>query len=314
MTDDNDLASPAGNDQGEQLDEFRALVRSAFEEAHSKGKKDWETMTSAVLKNRLLNITRGQFSQDRYGSASFIHLVRRVPDLLDIVSTTPPFVLQIKSPISEQDEIISTPEDTTSPVGEDAFGTLLKSDLRQVRIRDDLWRAIVDYTSGSTYVLDSDTGLARPTRGNDLTLPQLPTASREEVSSWRHEFSESLRPTVDGRVVAEIEAWADGRGRQSDLPRLFRGKWAEFIKRKVIHILLGWFKERGMLPPTDMVFVTEGQGLPSSEAISEVVRTRQLRDLIIHAVRAMNYEELSQISLPASVVLRISERNPGRDD
>ena len=45
----------------EQLDEFRALIRSAFEQAQRSGKRDWEEMTSAVEKNRLSNITEDKF-------------------------------------------------------------------------------------------------------------------------------------------------------------------------------------------------------------------------------------------------------------
>jgi len=44
-----------------ELDEFRTLVRIAFGQAQQSGKPNWEEMTSAVLKNRLLNLTQGQF-------------------------------------------------------------------------------------------------------------------------------------------------------------------------------------------------------------------------------------------------------------
>ena len=59
------------------------------------------------------------------------------------------------------------------------------------------------------------------------------------------------------RFADELERWAVAGGRQSDLPGSVRGLWAEFIKLKVIHVLLDWFKERGQLPPKDMIFATE---------------------------------------------------------
>lgn len=313
MTDDSYHTLPVSEDPDEQLDEFRGLVRAAFEQAQRSGKRDWEEMTSAVLKNRLLIISEGEFSQARYGSPSFLHLVRRVPDLLEVVTDAPPFRLRIKLPITEHGDVAPVQESQAKLVGDDVFAALLKGDLRRVRIREDLWRAIIDYGSGNVYVLDPDTGLARPRTNIDIALPQLPAASREEVSSWRREFIESLEPSVRARFTDELTTWAESGGRQSELPGSIRGQWAEFLKRKVIHILLAWFADQKILPPKDMVFATEGHSLPSSPAIEEVVETRQLRNLIINAVRAMTYEELSQVSLPASVVLRISRR-PGQDD
>jgi hypothetical protein len=313
MTDDSYHTLPVPEDSDEQLDEFRGLVRAAFEQAHRSGKRDWEEMTSAVLKNRLLIISEGEFSQARYGSPSFLHLVRRVPDLLEFVTDDPPFRLRIKLPATEHGNVAPADESQAKLVSDDAFTALLKGDLRRVRIREDLWHAIIDYGSGNVYVLDPDTGLARPRTNIDIALPQLPTASREEVSSWRSEFTESLEPSVRARFTDELTTWAESGGRQSELPGSIRGQWAEFLKRKVIHILLAWFADQEILPPKDMVFATEGHTRPSSPAIEEVVETRQLRNLIINAVRAMTYEELSHVSLPASVVLRISRR-PGRDD
>jgi hypothetical protein len=314
MTDDSDLTPTAASGPDEGLDEFRTLVREAFERAQSSGKPDWGEMTSAVLKNRLLSISEGEFSQDRYGSPSFIHLVRRVPDLLDIVNDNPPFRLRIKTPITEQADIDPAQESPTTPASEDTLTVREKGHGRRTRIRDDLWRAVMDYGSGNVYVFDPDTGLARPRISSDLTLPQIPTISRGEVESWRHEFIESLEPSVKTEFSDELEAWADGRGRQSDLPGPTRGPWAKFTQGNVIQILLTWFRGQGISPPSDMVFATESRNLPSSEAIGEVVQTRRLRELIIRAVREMTYEELSQVPLPASLVLRISGRWPGQDD
>src|ERR1022692_2934383 len=177
MTDDGGSALPAPDSPVEQLDEFRALVRSAFEQAQQGGKQDWEEMTSAVLKNRLLNITKGQFSQARYGSPSFINLVRRVSDLLEIIDNSPPFHLRIISPDTVQAGEIISLEAGVQADSPGEFASLMKGDLRRRRIRDDLWHAIIDYSSGNAYVLDTNTGLARPKTVSDPSLPQLPTAS-----------------------------------------------------------------------------------------------------------------------------------------
>ncbi len=314
MTDDSDVTPPAASGLDQGLDEFRALVRAAFERALKSGKPDWGQMTSAVLKNRLLNISEGEFSQERYGSPSFIHLVRKVPDLLLVVNDHPPFLLQIKTPITEQKSIDLTQESPVKSVSEDTRTASAKDARRRTRIRDDLWRAVMDYGSGNVYVFDADADLAHPRRSDDLALPQIPTVSRDDVSSWRHEFIESLAPSIKTEFSDKLEAWAHGRGRQSDLPAPTRGPWAEFTKSKVTQILFNWFTGQGITPPSDLVIATEARHLPSSEAISEVVQTRRLRELIIRAVREMTYEELSQMPLPASVFLRTSGRWPGQND
>lgn len=313
MTDDGDMASPTSDSQHADLDEFRALVRAAFEQALNGGKANWQEMTSAVLKNRLLNLTQGQFTEHRYGSPTFIHLVRRVPDMLDVLNDSPPFTLRIKVPLTEQGDVGRTTEGLPQPVSEDTFTTLTGSDWRKARIRDDLWHAIIDYGSGNAYVLDSDTGRTRPRTSDDSDLPEAPTVSRDDVASWRREFIASLESPAKDRFADELEAWAQGRGRQSDLPRAVRGHWAEFVKTRVSHLLLAWFKALGQPPPTDMIQIAEGHRTSTPEAIDEVVQTRQLRDYIIRAVRMMTYEELAQIPLPASVLLRVSSRRVGQD-
>jgi hypothetical protein len=309
MIEDSDPPSDTGA-HDDELDEFRALVRAAFEQAQNSGKPDWEEMTSAVLKNRLLDMTERQFSEDRYGSPSFIHLVRRVPDLLDIVGDRPPFRLKIKTPIVviTDTDSASSAEGQTAFVSKPDFATPPEGDWRRVRIRDDLWRAIVDYGSGDIYVLDPDTGYARPKEVTDGDLPVVPTAAQEDISSWRHEFVESLAPAFTTKFAGELEAWLDHGGRQTDLPRPVRGRWVEFLKRKVSNRLNEWFKAQGKPSPSDMLLISETGGLPLAEAIDEVVRTRQLRDLIIRAVRTMTYDELTEISLPAFALLRVSGR------
>lgn len=307
MTDHPDLPPPADNGQDGGLDEFRTLVKAAFERALISGKPNWDEMTSAVLKNRLLDLTSRQFSEDRYGSPSFIHLVRRVPDLLQVVDDRPPFRLKIRVPITEQAGTGTPLESSPLPIADATLPAIAEGNWRNVRIRNDLWRAIMDNASGNTYVLDSDTGLARPKRVTDIGLPEFPTVSQQIVHSWRREFVESLAVPIKAEFADELGAWVESNGRQSDLPRRVRGRWAAFTKRKVDQILRDWFREQGESPPQDLISVAQGHVIPSSEAIDEVVQARQLRDLIIHAVRTMTYEELVKISLPASVLLRSSE-------
>lgn len=308
MTNDGDIAVSQAESPDSGLDEFRALVRAAFERALDSGRPDWQEMTAAVLKNRLLDMTNRQFSESRYGVSSFIRLVRLVPDLLEIVDDKPPVQLRINASVFGQ----SVPREpsnrlrTSSTAGD--YVTPTDADWQKVRVRQDLWRAAIDYRSASVYVIDSHTGIARRQGKDDSELPVVPTISAEIVDSWRRQFIESLAEPSKGEYVGEMEAWASRRGRQSDLPHPVRGLWAEFMKRKVVGILLDWYRSNGIPVPSDMLSTPQKQSARPSGAVDEVVRTQQLRELIIRAIRAMSYEELVKISLPASVLLRASEK------
>lgn len=313
MTEDSH-PSPGSGAQDAQLDEFRALVRTAFERAQASGKPDWQEMTTAVLKNRLLNITEREFSENRYGSPSFIHLVRRVPDLLDIIGELPPYRLKLKTSVAKADADQGTPSEAQEVfVIKPEYAALPEGEWRRVRIRDDLWRATIDYGSGDVYVLDPNTGYMRPREASDSGLPEAPTATRDDVSAWRHEFVESIAPSLRAEFADELGTWADHGGRQTDLPRPVRGRWVEFMKRKVSSRLNKWFEAQGVPPPSDMLIASEAGGAPSVRAIDEVVRTRQLRDLIIRAVQRMTYDELNEISLPASALLHASRQTHRQD-
>jgi hypothetical protein len=313
MTDGSDRPPETG-EQDEQLDEFRTLVRTAFEQALNSGKPDWEVMTSAVLKNRLLSLTKKEFSQERYGSPSFINLVRRIPDLLEIIDDQPPFRVKIKADITGPgvSEILSE-----EPAGEIAIAEATperppRTGWHRIRVRDDLWRSILDYSSGSTYILDDNAGIARPEEPTDSNLPKIPTVSREQLRSWRQEFVQSLAEPIKTRFADELQVWISHGGHQTDLPRPVRNQWVEFLKIKVSGRLTDWFKSQDKTPPDDMLQVSRIHDVLPNEAIDEAVETRQLRDFITRAVRTMTREELAAIMLPASVLLRVSSERSNK--
>jgi hypothetical protein len=99
-------------------------------------------MTTAVLKNRLLNLTRGQFSEGRYGSPSFIHLVRRISDLVTVISEQPPHYLRLVTPASSHGGAVSLSSasaiEVDAAVAESGIGD---DELAGMRVRDDLWHA-----------------------------------------------------------------------------------------------------------------------------------------------------------------------------
>jgi hypothetical protein len=288
---------PSGQSEVQSLDDFRHLVREAFDQAHRSGKPDWTEMTSAVLKNRLLNLTAREFSEQQFGAPSFISLVRRVPDVIEIIDDRPPFRLRIRAPT------------TPPPIGElvrpsGPSQPAVSDEPRELRVRDDLWRSVIDYRSGLTYIFDSASGAARPWQATDKGQPELPTVSHSDVSSWRWQFVATVEP-LDDQVASELRHWAERGGRVFDLPPAFRKRWAEFLKRQVVDRLESWFRSHQLPIPNDLLVPTAGTRLQSSNRTGDVVQVQQLRNLLVRAAREMTPEELAMISLPASVVLRL---------
>src|SRR5262245_29507279 len=107
------------------------LVRRAFDRARSSGKEDWHRMTVPVLKNRLLLVTEGTFRESDFGAVSFRDFLKRLPGgVVPLDESQNPAVVQLVT-----DEIPHRGEHRPF----------------FPRIRPDLWRAVLDYSSGRRY-------------------------------------------------------------------------------------------------------------------------------------------------------------------
>ena len=58
-------------------DEFKELLEKAFVSARDSGKRGWNRMTIAVLKNRLLQLTNRTFTESTFGAKSLLELLSR---------------------------------------------------------------------------------------------------------------------------------------------------------------------------------------------------------------------------------------------
>lgn len=162
-----------------------ALIWKAFDQARSSGRQDWNAMTVAVLKNRLLDLTQRQFRESDYGARSIFDLVLQLPELLELdESTTPPKVILLEAKAGDRPS-------------------------RGVqRVRPDLWYAIVDYASGRRYVWSSE-GRAVPVDSDEANGELvLPTLSRDEQTDLRANFVSRMAP-VDLNVAEKLAAWRD---------------------------------------------------------------------------------------------------------
>lgn len=294
-----DSATPSAD----QLSELQELVLAAFERARASGKRDWQAMNVAVLKNRLLQITNGEFSHERYHATTMRQLVGRLPPELVELRPGPPATVHLLdenavAPAPVQPPLQQAP--TLPPTGEMPW--------RRIRIRDDLWNAMLDYRGGEIYVLDPQSGLARPKEVTDSNLPEFPTVTESTVQQWRHEFAENLALPAKAEKQSQLRAWAEGDGRMDDLPREFRGKWAESIKEHITSTLTAWFAANSIPVPADMHVAAESRGATNSVAIEQVVETRRLRNTLVHALSLMSFEEMAALPIPAGVVAKMSDR------
>ena len=271
--------------------DFRELLRQAFEMARRTGRPDWFRMALPVLKNRILQLTHREFREADYGGGSFRGLLHQVGDLVFLDDThTPPLVTLIGH--EEEPAAAVAPMDTP----ELRVGS---------KIRPDLWDAILDYSSGATYVWDSVHGTARRAEVDGET-PVLPTAKPEDLAAWRQEFLEKCEGTATAADRERVVLWKDEARPTASLPPHLRGRWVALLKRKIADRILTWFAEHGIEAPADLILVPpaeiatseSGRGRPSGETVAE------LRALLIECIGVMTEEELCELRLPPAVVLR----------
>ena len=252
----------------------KQLIVQAFRQARDSGKSDWFRMTTAVLKNRLLGLTDKKFTEADYGASSLTDFVSRFSDMLNIDRDQFPMVVELK--LEERTSV--DPSGVSNPS-------------RNIRIRQDLWRAIFDRSSGNTYYWLSDTGDVS-TSPTDENCPLLPIIDAETDRQWRQSFLASLSFIPD-----EVTEWANSLLPLFHLPLNLRYQWNRALTEQVRQRLLGWFKGHGLEPPSD--FIAEVGPHQNRHATD----LEALRRLIQRVVQEMTEEELSQLSLPPRAVL-----------
>ena len=256
-------------------DELRRLFVEAYRLAERQGKPDWREMNMGVLKNRLIYLTGGDFNERTHGKEKFGDLVADFPDLLRVDNSVVPPTVELLPDL-----------DATRPH--------VKLSTRK-RVRADLWKAILDFSSGKRYVWDDEKGLAREEEPEDQLEP-LPTVGQLELTEWRAEFAAQVADTLAPNERSSVDAWqAKGLGTIA-LPMRLRGAWNQQLTRNVEERLNNWFADRHT-GPKEVAAVVQ----TSSSTTSDV---GELRSFIVSCIETMTREELERLQLPASVVLR----------
>lgn len=263
------------------------LVLAAFAEARDSGREDWRRMTVAVLKNRILRLTGGSFTEATWGAETFREFVERYPDVVSIDASTQPPTAELLGDLPDHLELPSWSPSLPESVQ--------RSDRR---VRSDLWDAVLDYSGGRAYVWDADEAVAVPIEelSKDDPRPRLPTVDRETLALWRRQFAEKHLEDVPADLAATISAWRDEGRTSHALPTPVRRAWNGELKARVVERLDKWFRENGIAPPSPVVRTT---GPANAKGDTEA-----LRDMVIRCVKVMTRSELDELRLPPSVLLR----------
>jgi hypothetical protein len=255
-------------------DGLRGLVVEAFEQARRSGKSEWWVMTAPVLKNRLLQITDRKFDQSSFGADTLTELLS-LPELNSVV----------------------TVDASARPVRVTLRGRDHEDEARaETSVRPDLWKAILDYSSGTTWSWDEATRSV--TEGGDLALP---TLTEDEMDGWRAEFASQHRD--DARPDGPLSKWLEGGLGAAALPLALRSAWYAFLKSKVVARLQQWFESQSLDPPPDLLRTKKkaGRSGPSDA---------DLRSYVLRVVGQMTPEELRMVQLPAAAVARLGGPRP----
>jgi hypothetical protein len=264
------------------------LIERAFGLARQSGKPDWWAMTIPVLKNRLLLLTKNAFKEADYEATSFRDFLNKVSDIVRVDATPLPGFVILKS---------AAPKLWGQPPANKFPGE---------RIRADLWRAMLDYSSGHRYVWDVSQQAARAASLDEDGL-LLPTISADDLENWRAEFVASHTPP-DGVVATLVEEWRKNRLPTAGLPAPIRPVWNKYLKRKVGQRLQHWFGSNSIKVPAIM---EEGQESGTSEQQVEAVR-----EFIVGCVKIMSNKELLELRISPVTAMRMlrAKKSAGEDE
>lgn len=271
------------------MDETRVaadLVKRAFDLARQSGKPDWWAMTIPVLKNRLLLLTKNTFKEADFGVKSFRDFLYKVTDIVSVQETPLPGFVVLKS---------DAPEHWRRP-SPDKF--------RGKQLRADLWRAVLDYSSGRKYIWDTSQQAARPASLDEDGLV-LPTISPLDLEEWRAEFIASHKP-LDPQASKLVEEWCKNRVPTAGLPASMRPVWNNYLKRKVEQRLQQWFKSNSIKAP---VITEEGQESGASDQQVEA-----LREFIVGCVKIMSNKELLELRISPLTAMRMLRAKKSSDE
>ncbi len=256
------------------------LIVQAFSLARERGKPDWSRMSVAVLKNRMIQLSHGDFDESQFGARTFREFIAQFPELVQLEDGASGSTVKFVGSSHPQ------PTDAAAPM-------LLGSG----RLREDLWSAVMDYSGGVPYFWDGEKAVRQADAPEGAH--KLPTINEAELASWRAEFTQSIVDRLPAETAQRVREWQQNGSPTFALPPMLRVRWNTELKRRAAERLLAWFSEVRIEPPADMFRTPESARATSVEI---------LRATIVECVRVMTQEELAEVRLPAAVVARARDR------
>jgi len=174
-----------------------------------------------------------------------------------------------------------------------------------VRVRPDLWRAVLDFSRGYDYLWDLDLKVARSVARAEPGL-RLPTLNRDGFREWQAEFASQQAEGLQDALnePTQVREWVEhGLGTRA-LPSRLQRPWNEFLKAQVIESLRAWFGTNQIDEPPDMITETRR----TRPDVKDTDHVDALRRTALECVQVMNETELSELRLPIAAVLRSQRR------
>lgn len=199
------------------------LVEAVFDRAAKRGNRQLITMGLPVLKNRLLDATERQFQTKDFGARSIADFASWLAPELSEISTG----LYAFRGFARAAEVRSSTSIETAELPQTAFPMI-----SGMRIREDLWRAFIDYTGGSTYVWDVETGVARKGEPSARAL-LIPTASPAEIGQWRSDFADEHTRGIGQADLVLLQQWQEQGLPSNYLPGSLQRSWNRALSAKV---------------------------------------------------------------------------------
>ena len=233
-------------------------------------------MHGTVLKNRLLDLTDRAFDEKDYGAPHFLGFVRLLDGVLAADLSARPYVVELLEP--HRSEISTSAAYAPSQ-----------------RIRSDLWRAVVDYSSPGEWLWSPASGTVVNTDADPIGADcvPLPTLVPTLLGQWRGEFAdEHLDDLADGER-RQVEEWSEQGLRASALPKHLHGRWNALLRARVAQRLVDFFDQQGLTPPPDLLSFGEPQRSDD-----------ELRAFVTRCVSLMSEADLKELPIPAHVAMR----------
>lgn len=272
----------------------------AFDAARDAGRST-QAMPTAVLKNRILTLTSRHFREVDYGADSFLDLLKRIPDVIEVRKEGAYNIAVLKDrPKGGAPDAAIVVKDES---GEGAKPANAAVNLNDFAVRPDLWDAVVDFSSGSRYWwADGRTVTsADPLPGSH----QLPTLTEEEERQWRRDFAaEMSRMLFDPRDAQRLEDWTERGLGSFSLPGGLRRLWNVRLKLSVGKRLSDWFAAQGLTAPEDLL-------VPSAASHAQRAADEEdaLREFIVACVSLMTTAQMRSLNIPVDVAMKVGDRS-----